>query len=122
MENVPSRKVYLPPGGWIDYQSGKAYEGAQWHHIPAGEVPIVMLVRNGAVIPHIGLAQSTTEMNWREIELIVFGIETPTAEGLFCLPEDDTLHNLRLELNQDGYELTDDPLPSRVEWEIRTFM
>jgi alpha-D-xyloside xylohydrolase len=121
MENVPSRKVYLPPGGWIDYQSGKAYEGAQWHHIPAGEVPIVMLVRNDAVIPHIGLAQSTTEMNWREIELVVFGMETPTAEGLFCLPEDDTLHNLRLELNQDGYELTDDPLPGRVEWEIRTF-
>jgi alpha-D-xyloside xylohydrolase len=59
MENVQSRDVYLPSGLWIDYQSGKTYEGAGWHHIFVGDIPIVMLVREGAAIPRIKLAQST---------------------------------------------------------------
>jgi len=31
MEDVPERNVYLPPGLWIDYQSGETYEGPGWH-------------------------------------------------------------------------------------------
>ena len=34
-----TRKVYLPPGAWIDYQTGKIYEGGRWHEIAAGEIP-----------------------------------------------------------------------------------
>ncbi|MDP8950768.1 MAG: hypothetical protein M3N18_00725 [Actinomycetota bacterium] len=81
----------------------------------------MMLVRNGAAIPHARLAQSTTEMNWQEIELVAFGAENPTAEGLVCLPEDEVLHPLRLERGRDGYTLKDDPLRGRVEWRIRAF-
>ena len=119
MEEVSSRNVYLPPGLWIDYQSGKAYEGAGWYHIPAGEVPTVMLIRNGAAIPHVRLAQSTTEINWQEIELVIYGAENPTAEGLVCLPEDEVLHPLLLERGRDGYTLKNDPLQGRVQWRIR---
>jgi alpha-D-xyloside xylohydrolase len=32
------RKVYLPPGVWIDYQSGKVYEGTKWHDIALGAI------------------------------------------------------------------------------------
>ena len=45
MEEARSRDVYLPPGLWSDYQGGVTYQGARWHHVHAGEVPIVMLVR-----------------------------------------------------------------------------
>jgi len=121
MEDVSSRDVYLPPGQWIDYQTGKTYKGAAWHHIPAGQIPVVMLVKDGAAVPHIPLAQSTTEMSWQEIELVVFGLETPIAEGLVCLPEDDVLHHLRLERGQDGCVFKEDPLQGRVEWKIRSF-
>ncbi len=54
-ENATGRDVYLPPGTWIDYQGGKSYDGG-WHHIEAGQLPVVMLVRNGTVIPQIALA------------------------------------------------------------------
>jgi alpha-D-xyloside xylohydrolase len=30
--------VYLPPGTWIDYQTGKNYSGG-WQHIEAGKIP-----------------------------------------------------------------------------------
>ena len=83
---------------------------------------MVILVKDGTAIPHIGLAQSTTEMDWREIELVVFSVETSAAEGLLCIPEEGQLHALRLERDGEagGFVLTEDPLQRRVDWRIRT--
>jgi alpha-D-xyloside xylohydrolase len=119
MEDVPSRNVYLPPGLWTDYQTGETYAGAAWHYIRAGEFPAVMLVRDGAAIPHIPLAQSTDQMDWSEIELAVYGAESSAAEALFCLPEEGALHALRLEREGGGFALEEDPLEGRVEWSVR---
>ncbi len=58
-------------------------------------------------------------MDWSKIELAVYGAHTPTAEGLFCLPEDRELHRLRLEREGDGFALNDDPLQGRVAWTVR---
>jgi hypothetical protein len=56
-----------------------------------------------------------------EIELAVYGTEFTIAEGLFCLPEDGKLHSLRLGREGDDFVLRDDPLESKVEWNVRTF-
>ena len=119
MEEARSREVYLPPGFWTDCQSGEAYEGACWHHMSAGEVPVVMLVRDGAAIPHAGLVQSTDRIDWREIELRVFGAGD-TAEGYFCHPEDGELRVLHLAREGDGFAMREDPMPGRVNWAVRT--
>src|SRR5205085_75467 len=37
-EEADHRNVYLPPGSWIDYQTGRVYSGAVWHDIPAGPI------------------------------------------------------------------------------------
>ena len=118
MEEARSRDIYLPPGRWIDYQGGEVYEGARWHHARAGEIPIVMLVRDGAAIPHARLAQSTGRIEWSEIELRVFGTGD-SAEGYFCHPEDGGLHLLRLAREGGGFALGEDPLDGRVNWKVR---
>src|SRR5436189_5631476 len=59
MESSTGRNVHLPPGTWIDYQTGKTYRGAQWQQIEAGQIPVVLLVRDHAVIPHVKSAPST---------------------------------------------------------------
>lgn len=119
MEQMESRNVYLPPGLWTDYQSGKVYEGGRWHRIQAREIPAIIVVRNGAVIPHAKLAQSTQWIDWQEIDLDVFSAEGSTARGLFCLPEDGVLHILRLERAGEELTLQNDPLAGRVRWRIR---
>src|SRR5215217_2926592 len=101
MEEGDSRKVYLPPGSWIDYQTGKVYRGAGWHHITSGQIPVVLLVKEHSVIPHIAVAQSTSQMNWGEIELRVFNADNSFAAGLFALPEGN-LHTLVLEPAQNA--------------------
>jgi len=116
-ESASERTVYLPPGSWIDYQSGKTYGGAQWHKIPAGQIPIVLLVKDHALIPHLKVAQSTAEMNWSDVELRAFSTDNSRASGLFSLP-DGNLETLDVALNQTAPALKNDPLKGRVKWRI----
>jgi alpha-D-xyloside xylohydrolase len=116
-EGDTTREVYLPPGTWIDYQSGKNYSGG-WQKIEAGKLPVVMLVRDGTVIPQIQLAQSTTQMDWSKLDLVVFAKEARTANGLVCLPSDNLLHSLLLTTQGREFKLASDPLAGKVAWKI----
>jgi alpha-D-xyloside xylohydrolase len=118
-ENATGRDVYLPPGEWIDYQSGDAYAGG-WHRIEAGKIPVLILVRGGAVIPHIQLAQSTLQMDWSKLELVVFGKESATAKGLVCLPSDNQLRELTVTGQGNAFKLASDPFAGKVAWTIRS--
>jgi alpha-D-xyloside xylohydrolase len=117
-EKTTGRNVYLPPGAWIDYQTGKAYQGGKWHQIAAGVIPIVLLVKDHSVIPHIELAQSTADMNWNNIELRVFSTDQSPAAGLFALPNGN-LQSLKLDGTDKGFVLKSDPLQGKVKWQIK---
>ena len=119
-ETGETRNVYLPPGAWLDYQTGKTYRGGQWHRLAAGAIPVVLLVRDHAVIPHISLAQSTAEMDWNNIELRVFSTENAPASGLFALPK-GKLQTLRLEASEKGFMLKEDTLAGKVKWRTNPF-
>jgi alpha-D-xyloside xylohydrolase len=116
MEEARSRNVYLPSSSWVDYQGGQSYEGGGWHRITAGEIPVIILVRDGAAIPHVELAQSTDRIDWFELELVVFGAQAPSAEaeGLVCFPIDGTLHRLRLKRDGDGFVVEGAPMHDRA--------
>ncbi|MFZ0491019.1 MAG: TIM-barrel domain-containing protein, partial [Salegentibacter sp.] len=119
-EEETERDVYLPAGTWIDYQTHKLYEGG-WHKIKAGEIPIIALVRNGTVVPHIGLAQSTQDMDWTNIKLEVFATEdTPAASGKVYLPEGEAVQTLSLTRINKKFELKENPLRGKTRFEIES--
>lgn len=100
LESADSRDVYLPEGKWTDYQTGTVYEGGRWLNIPVeGELPIIMLVRDGAVLPHVALAQSTDKIDWSKIQLKVYSVDEKVAKGLICLPSDDRLQTVEVDCN-----------------------
>ncbi len=113
MEDVTSRDVYLPKGEWVDYQSGQTYSGG-WQHIEAGEIPVVMLVKSGTVLPHIALAQSTQFMDWSALTLKTYGKADEKATGLVYLPGTEDLQTIEV---QDG-KLLSDPFAGKVKFEI----
>ena len=119
-EDVKSRNVYLPPGQWIDYQTKEIYSGG-WHNISAGVIPVIVLVRDGAVIPHIKLAQSTSGMDWSELELVVYSSDSRNVSGMVCLPSDQILHKLSLLKKDNSYQLENDPFAGKVNWKIRLY-
>ena len=93
---MTGRTVYLPEGKWIDYKTEKVYEGG-WHRIEAGSLPIIMLVRDGSVLPHLKLAQSTAEMDWSKMSLKVYSADKKQAEGLVCLPADNRIQVVKVD-------------------------
>ncbi|HKO15414.1 MAG TPA: TIM-barrel domain-containing protein [Gemmatimonadaceae bacterium] len=107
------RQVYLPPGTWTDYQTGVTYAGAGWYDIAAGTVPIVLLVKDHTVVPHVAVAQTTAAIDWREVELRVYSSDGAAALGSIALP-DGRVHALRVEHGR----LVTDPLQGRVHWRI----
>jgi alpha-D-xyloside xylohydrolase len=118
-EGMKGRSVYLPPGTWIDYQSGKSYDGG-WHQIEAGKLPVVMFVRDGTVLPHIKLAQSTAQMDWSNLELVVFAKDAAAAKGLVCLPSDNVLREVTLNKSGNTFSLASDPLAGKVKWTVKS--
>jgi alpha-D-xyloside xylohydrolase len=117
LENVTKRDVYLPPGQWIDYQTGKVYSGG-WHNIEAGKIPIVVLVHEGSVIPHIALAQSTAQMDWSKLDLVVYATDSQKVNGLVCLPSDKILHKITLIRKNGTFMIETDPYAGKLKWKI----
>ena len=115
-KSVEERDVYPPPGTWIDYQTGKEYDGG-WHSIKAGEIPVVVLVKDGAVIPHIKLAQSTMDMDWSNIEQKVFST-TGTAGGMLYTPGAEKLEMMRVRLQDQRYLLVENPFGDASTFDI----
>ncbi len=117
-ENVTERNVYLPEGKWIDYQTGKVYEKG-WHSIKAGDIPIIVLVKDGTVIPHIKLAQSTKDMDWSTIELKIYASDVTTkAKGKLFLPESSKLEALSLQKVGNNFVLNNNPVANKVTFKI----
>ncbi len=117
-QGATAREVYLPPGTWIDYQTRKSYAGG-WQTIEAGAIPAVILVRDGTVVPQIALAQSTMQMDWSKLDLVVFAKDAETAQGEVFLPGDSELHELTLARGAGGFQLANDPLNGKVQWQIK---
>jgi alpha-D-xyloside xylohydrolase len=112
-DEATTRRVYLPPGTWIDYQSKRAYDGGRWHDIAAGAIPIVLLVKNHTVLPHLAVAQSTEALNWNDVELRLFNVGGGRAEGVFARPG-GTPQLVRVE----GGRLAGAPLGAGVRWRV----
>ena len=93
MESGNERTVYLPKGKWIDYQSGRIYEGG-YQTIQACKIPAVILVRDGSLIPHAPLAQRTDQINWNKIELKPYKADASRCTGLLFKPGDQAIKRI----------------------------
>ncbi len=93
LESGNSRTCYLPRGKWIDYQSGKVYEGG-YQTIEVGEISAVILVRDGSLIPHVPLAQRTDQIQWDKVELKPYKADAKKCQGLLFKPGDSALQRI----------------------------
>ena len=107
LESGSSRTVYLPKGKWIDYQSGKVYEGGyQEISIPTAQemkayaeasgsatvsqpLPCIILVKDGSLIPQVPVAQSTDKINWSKLSWRPFKVDAAECVGYLYQPGRD---------------------------------
>jgi alpha-D-xyloside xylohydrolase len=79
---------------------------------------VVILVREGAVLPHVKVAQSTGDIDWSRIELRSFAGGTSAKVQLF-LPGEESVKELVLVKKGSKYVVSSDPFGGKVKWEIR---
>ncbi|MCO6044817.1 alpha-galactosidase [Aeoliella sp. ICT_H6.2] len=99
--DTESRDVYLPPGRWVDYQTGNAFEGPGWHPITAGEIPIVVLVPEGTLLAHAELAQHTGDIDWSHLDVVLYGKPNDKSVATIHLPGRKSM-TMRVEPPGDG--------------------
>ena len=98
LESGTERTVYLPKGKWIDYQSGKVYEGGyQQVSVPTSAevqamgnvsqpLPCIILVKDGSLIPQVPVAQSTDKIDWNKLTWKPFQVDATSCVGYLFKP------------------------------------
>jgi alpha-glucosidase (family GH31 glycosyl hydrolase) len=94
-----NRTIYMPPGRWIDFFTGKPYEGGSTFtaHYAVDETPV--FVREGALIPEQSESDYSNAKPLDTVILNVYG----SGRGSFELYEDD---GISLAYGKDQYALT----------------
>ena len=113
LESGSSRTVYLPKGKWIDYQSGKVYEGGyQEISIPTAQevkayaetsgsatvsqpLPCIILVKDGSLIPQVPVAQSTDKINWSKLSWRPFKVDAAECVGYLYQPGSEKIESVK---------------------------
>jgi len=84
-EGESERAVYLPPGVWHDYWTGRRYEGGTTISLPVTLDSIPMFVRGGAFIFRQPVVQNTGEMPGKPLMVLV----VPADDSEASFYEDD---------------------------------
>ncbi len=99
---VKSVSVKLPQGVWLDYWTGKVYQGGQTIQQPTDLTTLPVLVRAGSFVPMVPAVQSLKDYSSRQLELHYYHDQSVTvAKGQMY--EDDGVSPDSLQSGQ--YEL-----------------
>jgi len=113
VKGTQTRTIYLPEGNWVDYWSGKTYQGKTYIHVltPMDQLPL--FVKAGSIIP---MQPEMAYMDAKPVDVITLYVY-PSASSSFDLYEDDGLSlkykqgdysqtRITSALNASGYSLT----------------
>jgi alpha-glucosidase len=84
-EGQSNRKVYFPPGTWIDWDYGYDYAGGREWVVAAPQNRIPVAVRAGAIIPMAPDMKNTAEKPWDPLTVEIF----PSGKSDFTMYHDD---------------------------------
>jgi alpha-D-xyloside xylohydrolase len=119
-DNSGERDVYLPGGSWVDFQTGKQYP-AGWNRIKCGEIEAIILVKEGACIPMVKVAQSTSMIDWNNIELVVYGKAGEKTSTTVCLPSDNIIKTIEIQAKDNKYSMISNPFSENIKFKISHF-
>lgn len=99
LEADGERTVYLPPGSWMDFFTGRRYRGGSTFtaHYAVDATPV--FVREGSIVPEQAAARDRAGTGQGELTVNVYG----GGNGRFDLYEDD---GISLDYERGAYALT----------------
>jgi alpha-D-xyloside xylohydrolase len=97
----PQHPVYLPPGVWIDYWTGRKCRGPAVVEAPAPLDILPLFVRAGAIVPMTGATRRIPAGLIDPLQLELY----PAEKSSYALLEDEGRTDFRLEPAKKGYSL-----------------
>lgn len=117
-EEVREREVYLPPGEWVDLESGATHRGPGWVKLAAGSLRAIVLGRGGAILPTVEPRQHTDDLDFDDVELLMLGA-SEVFRGWFCEKISSQSRPIEVSLRNGEEEVSVDPANGRVRWKLR---
>ena len=78
---------------------------------------MVLLVKDHSVIPHVAVAQSTKDIDWKNIELRVFSTDGMASPARIAMPNAD-VKTVAVTGSKKGFAVTGDPFAGEVKWTV----
>ena len=82
LDETNQRRVYLPPGDWVDYWRKDIMPGGRWLTVEAALTEVPLYVRAGAILPHGPLMQYVDE---RPCDPLTIEIYAPTGQETYTI-------------------------------------
>ena len=117
-EGSEGRQVYLPEGGWFDYQTDKYYEGGKWHFIKARNIPCIILAANGSAISHADLSQTTKDIEWNHFKFYIYAKGQKEVKTRICINGTDDIHELTFSIKDGKGMMLDNSLDIKYKVNI----
>lgn len=95
-EGERKKRIYLPKGVWFNYLTKEKFEGGKWQSISCELDEIIVLVKEGAIIPTYNKKFKNVEQRPKEILLKVFGVN---ASGFHYNDDGRTMEYLKGKYN-----------------------
>ena len=81
------------------------------------KIAAIVLVRDGAIIPHVKVAQCTKDIDWTNIQLNVYSTSA-SAKGFVYLPSDNLIHEVVVDKRSGKFVLQNDSYGGTIKWTI----
>lgn len=92
------RRVYLPPGQWVDFWTAETVDGGHFVTVDAPLDHLPMWVRGGAIIPMGPVRQHVDEHPTGPLTINLYG---PLSSGSYTIVEDDGTIDVTYECGND---------------------
>jgi alpha-D-xyloside xylohydrolase len=102
LDDTNRRRVYLPPGTWVDYWTKDFLQGPRWLSIEASLDILPLYVRSGAVLPYGPLGQYVDE---KPLDPLTLEIYAPQSRGEFTIC-DPAQPEIQVSYEFDGHRLS----------------
>ncbi|MBN1259147.1 MAG: DUF4968 domain-containing protein [Anaerolineae bacterium] len=111
------RKVYLPAGHWIDFDSKKLFQGGRWIEVEAPLEKLPVWVKAGAILP---LGPEMAYVGQKPLDPLTLEIYAPAASGELIIFDEDA-PEIPVRYEYRGNELTVEVGPAPGEIEILVY-
>jgi alpha-D-xyloside xylohydrolase len=113
LDETNLRRVYLPPGTWVDYWTKKSLQGPAWISIQAPLEVLPLYIRGGAILPYGPLCQYIDQKPLDPLTLEIYAPE-PDADFRIYDP-DHTDIQIKYHFNGNNLILETSSSPGRID-------